>query len=542
MKLTIKLLAILFFLFETFAATAAVADPPESLLTTPTDDASGVLSFFSNAYTNATTVKDYSGTGTASVKTILGKQMINIESGLNGWAYVNFNSALDISRYDSINVDMYVVSGAFDLKVVLASGSASITAVPKLTEGWNRVRLSLNDFKNLTSPPALTSISQIGFINNGGYARTVYIDNIYAFGTNGDIPVDSQLPATMAPMPTYDAGKVKSIFSDAYTSVSKITNLTGTGTLKVLSVTPTEQILKIENGLNHWANLNFQAISIEDRENLHVDIFVVRESGNVTLKFNFGTNVGLTVSKVLVPGWNYLDIPLSNFKDATTSLTAVTQFCIIREGGYAQNIFIDNLYTYGNDETGFNPDDPTAPTTPAPTPMHDAADVKSLFSNVYTNIATLTQTNPGNPTSEMEFITPIADDDMIRFTGVNWTLVSPNPILDLDDMDYLHFDVYAINEPKIVLALGNSDKQVNTAWQYLNVGWNSINIPISVFKEGGSDMTTVSLIRLFSATGFAISKLYFDNIYAFRGEPDGEVITYEIKTAPEPIMAPKTVK
>ncbi|MDR1681972.1 MAG: cellulase family glycosylhydrolase [Candidatus Symbiothrix sp.] len=541
-----RLFLIVVFFLGIHNVNAAVADPPESFLAAPTHDASEVLALFSTTYTPTTGIKtilDASGASKGEVTTVSGKELIYISSALNGWVNINFTQAVDISQYEYLNMDIYVVSGAFDCKVQFTSETSAVVITPKLAEGWNRVQLSLSDFTNSLTPPALTGVNQIRIINNGGYQRTVYIDNIYAFGATGSTPIDAELPATMAPAPTHDAAKVKSIFSDVYTSVTEISSLTGTGTLKILSVTPTEKIMKIEGGLNYWSNLNIQVTSFDDREYIHADIFVVRQSGNVTLKFNWGAGVGATVSKILTPGWNYLDIPLADFKEGGASLAAVSQFCIIREGGYAQNIFIDNLYTYGDSETGINPDDPTAPTTSAPTPIHDQADVKSLFSNAYTDITALSQSNPGSPTSEMDFIEPIDGDDMIRFTGMNWTLVSIAPAVNIDDMDYIHFDIFSLGEPKLVIGLGDGTNEGRSAWQYLIPGWNSIDLSIeNVFKADGGDMANVTTLRLFSASGFAINKLYFDNIYAYKGEPDGDVITYEILPAPEPIMPPNVVK
>jgi aryl-phospho-beta-D-glucosidase BglC (GH1 family) len=534
-----------FFLDNVYFYKANGANPLENFLSSPPHDSEEVLALFSNTYTSATSIKNFEGTGSKKeIVTVSGKNLIYIESGLNDWENINFNEAQDISAYDSLSLDIYVVSGTFDLKIQLEAGSSSVIATPKLQEGWNRVKIKLNDFISSQTPPNLASISRIGVVDNEGSQRTIYMDNIYAFSSSGEQPVDPDLPAQMAPVPAHDATKVKSVFSDAYTSVTNITNFTGTGTGKILTVSSDQEIMKIENGLNHWANINFQSINIDDRDSLHVDIFVVRESGNVTLKFAFDDDVSEAVVRVLTPGWNYLDISLADFKKAGKSLVAVTQFRIIRDGGYPQTIFIDNLYTYGDSDTPVNPEDPTAPTVSAPTPMHEQEVVMSFFSNAYANIATLSQSNPGQPTSQMDFVTPIIGDDMIRFSELNWTLIKVDPATNIADMDYLHLDVFSLGEPKIIIGLGDGGaNEGRSAQLFLLPGWNSIDLSIdNVFKANGGDMANVKMIRIYSATGFAISKLYFDNIYAYQGEPGGDVITYEIKPAPEPIMPPKTVK
>lgn len=529
-------------------ARAAVSNPPEFLLSTPTQDPQTVISFFGDTYTNATTFKNFTSTSAASersVKTILGSEMLYINGGLNGWESINFNSPVDISNSEKLSLDVYVVSGAFDMKIKFSASSSDYKIPTKLQEGWNRVEISLKDLKSLVAPPDLTQVSMFSIINNGGYARTIYIDNIFAYGSSVGEPIDPQLPAQPAPTPTQNASDVKSIFSDVYTNLTEISKFDGTGTGKILTISPTSKIIKIENGLNHWANIHFETpLNIENMETFHIDINVVRESGSVTLKFGFDDGLGVVVSRQLNAGWNSLDIPLSEFKSNGAVLSEVTKFRIIREGGYAQTVFIDNIYTYGITGGEVEPTDPNAPKTKAPLPLHDTDDVKSIFSDTYSNVTTLVQNNQGTPACEMATIVPFEGDEMLRFTTMNWTLVKFDPLLDLSDMDYIHFDVWAEGTPKIKMGLGSWSSQPATDALSLVPGWNSFDIPMSVFKNGGADLTQLIVMRLFSNNGFAIPRIYIDNLYAYKGDPISEkpVPTYEIPSAPEPIMAHINVK
>lgn len=529
---------------------AAVSNPPESLLDAPTQDAATVTSFFSDAYTNATTFKNFSGTTNAtekSVKTILGKDMLYIAGGLNSWDFVNFNTPVDISNCEKLSFDVYVVSGAFDIKVRLSSTSSGYQIPTKLQEGWNRVEVTLDEMKTLATPPNLKSVSSIGFINGGGQVRTIYISNIFAYGssTSGPVdPVEPQLPQP-APTPTQKAADVKSIFSDTYTNLTQISKFDGTGTGKILDLSATNKIIKIEDGLNHWANIHFATpMNIENMETFHIDVNVVRDAGSVTLKFGFDDGLGVVISRVLNPGWNSLDIPLSEFKTTGTVLSEVSRLRIIREGGYAQTVYIDNIYTYGITGGEVEPADPNAPKTQAPTPLHKAEDVLSIFSNAYTNITTLVQNNKGTPICEMTVLTPFSGDDVVRFTSLNWTLIKFDPLLDLSEMDYIHFDVWAEGTPKIKMGLGGWASQPTTDALSLVAGWNSFDIPMSVFRNAGVDLTQLIVMRLVSNNGFAIPRIYVDNIYAYKGDPisDKPVPTYEIKSAPEPIVAHTNVK
>ena len=540
MKRLTKLFAALFLLAGATGAYAQMPDPPAEFLAAPTEPATDVLALHSSHYGVTDGVKDIldnSATKVGSIQDVDGRQMIYIENALNGWAHINFRQTVDISTYATLHMDVYVVKGAFTCKMQLGVGSSSVVMTPNLEEGWNRLTLNLNDFVTSAKPADLSQLKEVALINNGGNARTVYVDNIYVSGEAGSVPLDPEMPAEMAPSPTHDAAKVKSIFSDTYTSYAEVTQLTGTGTMKIFNVSAQQKIMKIEGGLNHWANLNFNPSDFSDRSHLHLDIYIVRETGTTTLKFRFDeTSGGNEVKLPLEPGWNYLDIPLADFN---ANLVAATQFRIINNSGSAINVFIDNLYMYGDDATSVNPDDPTAPATPAPLPALPAEDVISLFSDAYEPAATLSHDNPGSPASQMETVAIAEGDDVLRFTSLNWTLLGINPATDLSGMEWLHFDVYAINTPKLKLSL--SDTNGNEAGAFgaqdflqLEAGWNSIDLPMSLFQ--GADLTSINLMKLWSHSGFAISKLYFDNIFFYRGNPGGEVVTYEIEPAPEPIM------
>jgi len=548
MKKITKLFAVaLMLLIGVQIIRAAVSNPPETLPSAPTENASSVLSFFCGIYNNATTIKDYTGTSGATVREVRkvsGDDMIYIEDGFNSWESINFAAAQDISNYEYLNFDIYIVSGTTPLKIKLSDTSTDIVTKSELPEGWNRIQLKISDFKSLASSPDLTKVNKIMLLNGKGYKRTAYIDNIYASGDAAQEPTDPELPTEAAPAPTHAANDVKSFFSDIYTDFTSIDKISGTGTLKILTAHGNNKILKIENGLNHWANLHFKTpVNINSMTTLHLDIFIVRAAtaGNVNLKFRLN-DIGNEVKLTLKPGWNYLDIPLTDFKGEMGVLIDVDQFRVIREGGYPINVFIDNLYTYGDQGGSEEPGDPYAPKVAAPTPIQHPDSVKSFFSDHYQNITAIEQNNAGNPVSTMTYITPLENDSMLRLTSMNWTILKLNPTVDVDDMDYLHFDVWAEAEPKIVIGFGNWDKYASTQPQTLAKGWKSFDIPLSIFKDQGVNLKETFILRIHSSSGFAIGRLYFDNIYTFKGDPSGKVISYEIASAYEPIMAPATVK
>lgn len=166
---------------------AAVTNPPESLPAAPIHDAEKVLSLYSGAYTNAVGIKGFTVPGKTQTDfrtTVLGDEMIYFEGALNSWTSIKFDNPVDIDAYDVVYADVYLVSGASTKLKVMFQNSTYNCIVATLNEGWNKVEIKLDDFRNPPSdakqptPPDFKAVEQIGFLNNSGYARTVYIDNI----------------------------------------------------------------------------------------------------------------------------------------------------------------------------------------------------------------------------------------------------------------------------------------------------------------------------------------------------------------------------
>ncbi len=531
---------------------AAVDNPPATLPTAPTREAGSILSIFSGAYTNAVTIKGFSGAGGSQVKSVLGDDMIYIDKGLNAWSYIEFNQALNIDEYQKLHLDVYVVSGAFDLKVSFTVGATTFILSPKLQEGWNSVDINLADYKSLAIPPNFKNVTQIGLINNGGYERTVFVDNIYAYGKSADEPVDPELPANAAPTPTRPADDVASIFSDAYTNLTTITSFSGTAENngKFLKAYGNDNLIKISNALNFWAQINFEPVNLSNMNKFHMDVFVVRTSGTIELKIKF--NEGKEVARTLNPGWNSLDIPMADFKDvAGVTFAAVTKIDMIRSGGYAQNVFIDNIYAYEKTGEPGEPGDPDLPKTQAPLPenreLSSPENTTPIFSDFQYNYNTTFKLDQGDPvaagTMKVLELPDFKGDSVLRLTNMNWMLIKPLPV-DISNRKYLHIDVYYVPKvtggttPKLRLGMGTPTKLASHPDPLpLQEGWNSFDIPLTTYSDQGVDLSNILILKIFSHSGYPINKLYFDNIYAYTGEGG-----FEITSAPEPIMGKNVVK
>ncbi|WP_455497256.1 cellulase family glycosylhydrolase [Coprobacter sp.] len=511
-------------------------DKPSESAAAPTLSSGMVLPIFSDAYSNSKGLNAIDGAGTGTISAILPSDiMVKIVDGLSDWSNINFEKSVNFTNYANLHVDVYVVgeSGTVDVKFKLSDGN-DVTRT--LNVGWNSIDIPMSELA-----VDLSAINKLSLCNVAAEAKTVYVDNIYAYG----------LPSAAA-IPTHDASDVKSIFSDVYTNKTNVKDFSGTGVGSILTpfADTNEKVIRLADGLNSWAYINFSSdINLGNMDNFHMDVFVLRESGTITLKIKFDD--GVEVKRTLNTGWNSIDIPMSEFKGEVTGtlFTALNKLHLIREGGYPQTVYIDNIYAYGIN--GEEPPiwDPYIPSTAAPIPEHEASVVKSIFSDSYENITTLIHSNPGSPASTMAVVTASEGDDMLRFTSLNWTLIKIDPAIDLSDMDYLHLDVWSTSgAPRLIYGLSDGTTEGRCPEQKIEAAgkWHKINIPLSAFKDVNNNenvgpMTGLKQLRIFSASGFAAERLYFDNIYAFQGG-DPDLPSYEIESAYEPIMAPKTIK
>ncbi|MDX9747653.1 MAG: T9SS type A sorting domain-containing protein [Paludibacter sp.] len=355
-------------LFSIQSAMAVVPNPPEALPAAPTHDAGIVKSVFSGAYTNAAIISGFSGVGDIKeIRQVLGDDMIYIENGLNEWANVEFASALSIDGYKVLFMDVYVVATAFNLKLSLGDGSSTFS-IP-VVEGWNKVEIDLNDYRVLATPPDMTNITKLGFLNDAGYPRTIYVDNIYAANV---VPTEILTGPTVAGPNTQaiSATSVLPIFSDVYPNEVGCSLLPETvGLVKKLKglnfsgSTALDKMFFIKNGLNSGGGgyLFTHTVDATAYEYIHVDFFL--DGTSFPVRFRFGVNTATFTGSVspnptsalytAQPGWNSVNLKFSDLTSllGTLDLTQLNGFGFFNKSGYARTVYVDNLYLYSTSPT-----------------------------------------------------------------------------------------------------------------------------------------------------------------------------------------------
>ncbi len=319
---------------------------PTAPAPTPTLPANNVISLYSNAYTNVkvdtwNTHWLYSTAENQDIK-INGNDVIRYRN-LN-FVGIEFTSQpIDASAMTIFHIDIWTpdVIGNKKFKVMLVdfgpngaygggddvSSEVTIASPPLVTQNWVSINIPMSGFAGLTSKSHLAQLVLSGDLPN------VYIDNVY-FNNTG-----STVPTTAAPVPTFAAADVISVFSDSYTNIGGTDFSPNWGQATVVS-----QIPIAGNNTLKYKGLNYQGIQLGSNQNVssmsfvHLDFWTV----NSTLLNVYLISPGPVEKayKLTVPtsGWSSVDIPLSSF--SPVAISNLIQFKFDGNG----DIYLDNIF------------------------------------------------------------------------------------------------------------------------------------------------------------------------------------------------------
>ena len=158
------------------------------------------------------------------------------------------------------------------------------------------------------------------------------------------------------------------------------------------------------------------------------------------------------------------------------------------------------------------------PTTNAPVPTNAQADVISIYSGSYTNVATNYDPNWGqtgfgqvNPNYD-----PGTGNLIMAYPNFNYqgTEITPQ---NASGMEYLHIDIWTSNATNVKVSPINNGTGV--AEILVNVplvqnGWSSVDLPKSAFT--GMTWDNVFQIKFDGQQGFTPSTIYLDNVYFWK--------------------------
>ncbi|MFK7947919.1 MAG: family 16 glycosylhydrolase [Saprospiraceae bacterium] len=166
-----------------------------------------------------------------------------------------------------------------------------------------------------------------------------------------------------------------------------------------------------------------------------------------------------------------------------------------------------------------------APTTPtaAPNPIHDevAADVISIFSDSYSNVAG-TDFDPNWTQGTNATIEIIDGNETLKYDNLDYQ-GTEYPAQDASALTHLHIDFWTANSTTLDFYLISQTPTVDTDFYSLNISgteqWISIDIPLSSFQN--VDMTDIWQFKVVGD-----GTVYFDNLYFHNGTVTPVELTY----------------
>ena len=511
----------------------SVGEPivPTEVAPTPPDlDPADVISMYSNAFTNVPV-----GTWNARyLFSTVDEFFIEVEGddviryrNLNFVGIEFFTPTVNAAAMTTLHMDIWtpdMVDDQSEFKILLAdlgedgafggendsNFEITIPGSQLSSNNWISLDIPLSSFTGLN---ARTNLGQMVL---SGSLPNLFMDNVYFYTE----PVN---PLTAAPEPTTPAEDVMSIFSDTYTDVEN-TNFNPNWGQSGFNTAGQTSIAG--NNTLSYPNFNYQGIDIAGEGNsvdvstfdfLHLDYFSKNATAlNVFLISSDGVETAFSLN-VPTDGWNSADIDLSAF--AGVNLSEVIQFKF--DGGTSsESIFLDNIYFWQS------PALPTVPTIAAPVPTKAEADVLSIFSDSYTDVA---NTNFNPDWGQAGFATAgqimVEGNNTLSYPNFNYQgieIAGEGNGVDVSTYDFLHIDYYSVDATALnafIISPGQNGP-VETAFA-LNVpttaGWNSVDIPLTDFAPVALD----NVIQMKFDQGDATQNIFFDNIYFFRGDGGG---------------------
>ena len=159
------------------------------------------------------------------------------------------------------------------------------------------------------------------------------------------------------------------------------------------------------------------------------------------------------------------------------------------------------------------------PTSSATAPTKPAADVISIFSGAYTDLAgTNFYPDWGQGTVVTDYTIPSTSDVTKKYAALDYQGTEFTSI-NVSTYSALHLDVWTDVVTTFKLFPINTGEAEKSVTKTTVVGWNSIEIPISDFTSQGLSMTLVYQFKIEEspmAYHAGTKTLYFDNIYFWK--------------------------
>ncbi len=395
---------------------------------------------------------------------------------------------------------------------------ANVGCLVNLPDGFDQmVYCSPSYMEFSSSNESVADVDESGMVTPLTEGSALINATMNGVEAEGSLTVNVLGEFQLAPTPTQDPDDVISIFSDAYTNVHiDYYN----GYWEPYQTTTSNDFDIDGDHILQYNNFNFvgnrfgdPTIDASEMTHIHFDFYLLNDiTSSTTMSIvlrDFGADgadgggddtdleANLSASDFQSNNWTSIDIPLNMSNKNRLGL-------LIYEGNEISDFYLDNIYLY-NDGSTID----TNPTEAAPTPTQNAADVLSIFSDAYTNVAG-TNFNPDWGQSTSVSNVSIAGDDTLLLSGLNYQGIELNGALDVSGETMLHIDYFSSNSSDLnIYLISPGPVETPFALSVPTAGsWNSVDIPLSSFSP--VDLTDVIQFK-FDGNG----DIYIDNLYFY---------------------------
>ena len=443
---------------------------------------------------------------------------------------------IDNIQYENVAVGAATAAMATETLTKSIGDSFSPSGV---TCSFNGVTLSITKawFAYTSSNMGVATINGLGVGTAVSAGTTNITATMGATAVAGTLTVNVSAaaigPATAAPTPTKAAADVISLYTNAYTNVPVDT------WSAVWDAADVADVQIAGNDTKKYTSLTFAGIEFTTTvvnatamTYFHMDIWTADAATFNVKLVDFGTNGTfgggddseheLSFSPTL-SGWYAIDVPLSNFIGLVAK-AHLAQMIIVGPGG-GKTVWVDNVYFYKVAAT--------VPTTAAPTPTRPAANVISMFSNAYTDLAG-TNWNPNWGQSTVYSEVMIAGNPTKKYETLNYQGAEPASPINATNATHLHVDFWAASATNFriklvdfgangIFAGGDDTEHEIDFGNQVGGSWVALDIPLANF----TGMTArAHLAQFIISTTSASPTIWLDNIYFY----SNTVIPVELTT------------
>lgn len=444
----------------------------------------------------------------------------------NGRGYTFWIDEVKFENLGSMGIPQSVIlAGKDSIKAGAETGEkiylTGLQTIVNLPTGVNQtVSASPGYFNISSSDPLIATVDGNGLVSvldSGEVKISARVGSKLAGGSLTIKSVGAAIgPAAPAPVPTRNSSNVISLFSNAYTNVT-----VDTWNTRWLYSTADESFVKVQgDDVIRYKKLNFvgieftsQTIDVASMDGFHLDIWTPDNTNPPNnfkvLLVDFGPNgtfgggddksheITIANPTLVSNNWVSIDVPMSTFA-GLTSRGHLAQMVL---SGSIPNVFVDNVYFYKV---------PSTPTTAATTPTYPSTNVLSIFSDAYTNLGGI-NLNPSWGQSTAVSQVPIAGNNTLVYTGLNYQGLELGSNQNVTAMNFLHLDYFSVNSTSLnVFLISPGPVERSFTLNVPTSGWNSVDIPLTAFSN--VDLNSVFQLK-FEGNG----TIYLDNIL-FRKE------------------------